>query len=255
MYVCSLSNKFKFYFQMSSESEWSGINYIDWEDLQMDTKDEVTTLTDKSCNKSDSSEECIHSDSSEWESDDSRWKLNLQVLKNRMQHDRINAVLNDSSWTVAGHDINLRTINNLLKEPVFPRRPSSNYILQGCSPSNKDGQLSTETVDIDFYDSTSPQDMTQQYKSRIEVIDSSSHEEYQSSSEEYVLSQQDINNSDSNSGHVSEYSSSDGSEVVMLRPSKKQLKKSVPSSNKLKKPDMSLASPPIVLKKQKERLL
>jgi hypothetical protein len=45
---------------MSSESEWSdwsGMNYIDWEDLQMDPKDEVTTLTDKSCNKSDSSEE------------------------------------------------------------------------------------------------------------------------------------------------------------------------------------------------------
>lgn len=47
-------------------------------------------------------------------------------------------------------------------------------------------------VDIDFYDSTSPQDMTQRYKSRIEVIDSSSHEEYLSSSEEYVPSQQDI---------------------------------------------------------------
>jgi hypothetical protein len=78
--------------------------------------------------------------------------------------------------------------------------------------------LSTETVDIDFYDSTSPQDMTQQYKSRIEVIDSSSHAEYQSSSEEYVPSQQDINNSDSNSSLVSEYSSSDGYEVVMSRP-------------------------------------
>lgn len=141
MHVYSLSNQFKFYFQMSSESEWSdwsGINYIDWEDLEMDTKDEVTTLTDRSSSESDSSEEYIHYDSSEWESDDSRWKLNLQVLTNRMQRDRIDVVLNDSLWTVGGHDINLRTINNLLKEPVLQRSPSSNYITQDCSSSNEE---------------------------------------------------------------------------------------------------------------------
>lgn len=125
MYVYSLSNKFKFHLQMSSESEWSdwtGINYMAWEDLQMDTKDEVTTLTDRSSNKSDASEECIRSDYSEWESDENRWKLNLQVLKNRMQHDRIDTILNDSSWTV-GHDINLRTTNNLFEGTSLPKKP------------------------------------------------------------------------------------------------------------------------------------
>ena len=138
----------EYFLQMSSESEWSdwsGINYIDWEELKEQAGEKVRMMLRFQLKQVQRKQTWMfdarwrnwfqrkavlwHVRVGKW-----RWRLdyNLRTLKYRLRTERIECILQNESWDDT-QDIDIRSVNNLIKEPLFPCSPYrtySDYILE-----------------------------------------------------------------------------------------------------------------------------